>query len=45
MKAATILGKQFIGSNQDRLQMYIRGYRSGTVSDEQLAAYLARAAK
>lgn len=40
-----ILGKQFIGSNQDRLQMYIRGYRSGTVSDEQLAAYLKRAAK
>jgi hypothetical protein len=26
-------------------QMYIRGYRSGTVSDEQLAAYLKRAAK
>jgi hypothetical protein len=25
--------------------MYIRGYRSGTVSDEQLAAYLKRAAK
>jgi hypothetical protein len=40
-----ILGKQFIGSNQDRLEMYIRGYRSGTVSDEQLAAYLKRAAK